>query len=211
MENNLYQLKNKIPAKVKIIVVTKGQNESSIKRILDSGHINFAENKVQEAEKKWLNLKKNYTNIKLHMIGHLQTNKVRQALKIFDCIETIDSYKLAKKISDELKNYPKKIDCYIQINTTNNPERYGIKEDNIEDFLSYCINECNLNIIGFMTINQKGEKAETCFKKLFSIYQKYQLKELSMGMSGDYIEAIKYGATQIRIGRAIFSNSSYEV
>ena len=171
--------------------------------LIDHGHIHYGENKVQEASNKWTDIKIKNSNIKLHLIGRLQTNKVKNALKIFDFIHSLDSEKLAKKISDEQVKQGKKPKIFIQVNLGNENQKSGINKDKLSDFNEFCKN-LNLDIIGTMCIPPNDENVEKYFSKMSDLNKELNFKELSMGMSGDYLEAIRYNATYIRVGSKIF-------
>jgi pyridoxal phosphate enzyme (YggS family) len=203
--NNLENIKNKLVnyPKAKIIAVSKTFNQEHIVPLLDYGHKDFGENKIQEALQKWPSLKEKYTDIKLHMIGKLQTNKVKFALKIFDYIHSLDSEKLANKIADEQQKHKKKPKIFIQVNMGNEDQKSGIDKRNLNDFYKFCKN-LNLDIIGTMCIPPNDGYAEKYFSEMSDINKELNFKELSMGMSADYLEAIKYNATYVRVGSKIF-------
>ena len=171
--------------------------------LIENGHIHFGENKVQEALEKWSEIKKNKTNIKLHMVGKLQTNKVKFALKIFDYIHSLDNIKLAKKISDEQKKYNNKPKIFIQVNIGDEDQKSGINKKNILDFYTEC-KKLNLDIIGIMCLPPINKDPNIFFSEMKKISIDLNLKEMSMGMSQDYIEAIEYSSTFLRIGSKIF-------
>ena len=171
--------------------------------LIENGHIHFGENKVQEALEKWSEIKKNKTNIKLHMVGKLQTNKVKFALKIFDYIHSLDNIKLAKKISDEQKKYNNKPKIFIQVNIGDEDQKSGINKKNILDFYTECKN-LNLDIIGIMCLPPINKDPNIFFSEMKKISIDLNLKEMSMGMSQDYIEAIEHSSTFLRIGSKIF-------
>ena len=175
-----------------------------IKPLIDYGHINFGENKVQEAVEKWTNIKKEKENIKLHMLGKLQTNKVKQAVKIFDFIHSLDSLKLARKISEEQKKINKNIKIFIQINIGDENQKSGINLNELENFYQSCNIDFKLDIIGLMCIPPAGIDPINFFKNMNEVSKKFSFKELSMGMSSDYLTAIKFKATYLRIGTKIF-------
>ena len=177
---------------------------SNILPLINANHIHFGENKVQEALEKWTEIKKDLPNIKLHLIGNLQTNKVKFALPLFDYIHSLDSLKLAKKISDEQikKNFRPKI--FIQINIGNENQKNGINKEDLEPFYKKCTEEFNLNIIGLMCLPPFDKNSQPYFLEMKRISQKLNLNELSMGMSNDYMEAVSSGATYVRIGSKIF-------
>ncbi len=177
----------------------------SVIPLIQHGHLHYGENKVQEALDKWSDIKNTNNSIKLHLIGRLQTNKVKFALKIFDYIHSLDSKKLANKIADEQVKQGKKPKIFIQVNIGNENQKSGLNKENLIDFYKFCKN-LNLNIIGTMCIPPNDEKIVTYFSEMNKINQEINLKELSMGMSGDYLEAIQNNATYIRVGSKIFGN-----
>ena len=205
--NNLVKSKlsdlNKIDSSVKIVAVSKTFKLEHILPLIEYGHNDYGENKVQEAIDKWTEIKSKNNQIKLHLIGKLQTNKVKLAIKIFDYIHSLDNQKLAKKISDEQKNCKIKPKIFIQINIGNEIQKGGIKPNELIDFYNYC-KELNLNIIGTMCLPPLEEEPEIYFLRMNYLNKKISFKELSMGMSADYLEAIKYNATYLRIGSRIF-------
>ena len=188
-----------------IIAVSKTFSLSEIMPLVDYGHIHFGENKVQEAIAKWTEIKVKYPTIKLHLIGKLQTNKVKYAVKLFDYLHSVDNEKLAKKISDEQLKHEKKLKIFIQVNIGDENQKSGVNQDGLEDFYSYCM-KLNLNIIGLMCIPPINKNPKNLFKKLHDLNKKLNLKELSMGMSADYIEATKNFSTYLRIGSKIFGS-----
>lgn len=157
---------------------------------------------------KWVKIKEKYNNLNLHMIGKLQTNKVKNAVKIFDYIHSVDSIKLAKKIYEEQNKIEKKIKIFIQINIGDENQKSGASLDNLETLYNFCKNELDLDVIGLMCIPPNDENTEKYFSKMFQIKEKYKLNELSMGMSNDYMSALKYGSTYLRIGSKIFGSRS---
>ena len=209
----LINLKNKIKSKsevyksIKIIAVSRTFGIDKIKPLIDYGHLDYGENKVQEAIDKWTDIKTKNPNIKLHLIGGLQTNKVKFAIKLFDFIHSVDSEKLAKKIADEeIKNF-KKLKIFIQVNIGNEKQKSGIEIDSVENFYKYCKN-LNLDVIGLMCIPPINQDPTEYFKKLNLLNKKLKLPELSMGMSADYLNAIDNQATYVRVGSEIFGNRS---
>ena len=190
----------------KIIAVSKTFPIDKILPLIEHGHTDFGENKVQEAIEKWTDIKKKYHSIKLHMIGKLQTNKVKFAINIFDYIHSLDNFKLAKKISDEQKKNNKKPKIFIQINIGNESQKSGINSNELNEFYNNCINDLNLDILGIMCLPPNDNKGEYYFKKMSELIQSISVNELSMGMSNDYLEAFKSGATFLRIGSNIFGN-----
>ena len=203
--NSLTSIQSEINSeKVNIIAVSKTFPISNILPLINANHIHFGENKVQEALEKWTEIKQDLPNIKLHLIGNLQTNKVKFALPLFDYIHSLDSLKLAKKISDEQikKNFRPKI--FIQINIGNENQKNGINKEDLEPFYKKCTEEFNLNIIGLMCLPPFDKNSQPYFLEMKRISQTLNLNELSMGMSNDYMEAVSSGATYVRIGSKIF-------
>ena len=190
--------------KTELIVVTKNQSLQKITDIINSGHLHFGENRIQEAERKWKELMKNNKNIQLHLIGKLQTNKVKNAVKLFDYIHSLDNEKLAYKLDQEEKKIGKKIKYFIQVNFDNEKQKSGIEPDSVLKLLNYCTSILKLKIIGLMCIPPLYKDSEIYFKQLSDLAKSCSLKELSMGMSNDYIGAIKNGSTFVRIGSSIF-------
>ena len=191
----------------KIIAVSKTFPIENVLPLLEHGHIHYGENKVQEALDKWSDVKVNDERIKLHLIGKLQTNKVKFALKIFDYIHSLDSEKLAKKISEEQKKHKKKPQVFIQVNIGNEDQKSGIDQKYLNDFYIFCKN-LNLDVIGTMCIPPNDGNTEKYFFEMNEINQKLNFKELSMGMSADYLGAVKNNATYIRLGSKIFGSRS---
>ena len=201
--NTNLQNEPKISVPPKIIAVSKTFKIDHIMPLINHGHQDYGENKVQEAIEKWTNIKKENKNIKLHLIGRLQSNKVKNALRIFDYIHSLDSEKLANKISQYQKENNLNTKLFIQINIGNEEQKSGINENNINNFYNYCKN-LNLNIIGLMCIPPFNQDSTKYFLRMQELNKEIGLKELSMGMSADYLKAIKYGSTFIRIGSDIF-------
>jgi len=212
---NLIQIEKEIQSNIinldtitkspKIIAVSKTHPIASILPLINHGHLDFGENKVQEAIDKWSDIKNKKNSIKLHLIGRLQTNKVKFALKIFDYIHSLDSEKLANKISDEQIKQGKKPKIFIQVNIGNEEQKSGINKERLDDFYKFCQN-LNLDIIGTMCIPPNNGNTEKFFFEMSKVNQKLNFTELSMGMSGDYLEAIKNSATYVRVGSKIFGN-----
>ena len=175
--------------------------------LIEHGHLHYGENKVQEALDKWGDIKLKNNAIKLHLIGRLQTNKVKFALRIFDYIHSLDSEKLAIKISEEQKKQEKNTKIFIQVNIGNEDQKSGINKDNLMDFYKFCKN-LNLDIIGTMCIPPNDGNTEQHFSEMSKINQQLNFKDLSMGMSGDYLKAIRYNATYVRVGSKIFGSRS---
>tara|TARA_B100000123_G_scaffold251038_1_gene210390 strand:+ start:316 stop:975 length:660 start_codon:yes stop_codon:yes gene_type:complete len=191
---------NKVP---KIIAVSKTFGMDKISPLIDYGHLDFGENKVQEAIEKWTDVKSNNKNIKLHLIGGLQTNKVKSAVKLFDFIHSVDSEKLAKKISDEQQKQKKELKIFIQVNIGDEQQKSGINKSLVSDLYEYC-KFLNLNVVGLMCIPPLEKPSDIFFKEMSILNQDLNLNELSMGMSSDYLDAIKNSATYVRIGSDIF-------
>jgi len=208
---NLIYIEDLIKSKVnhdklpKIIAVSKTFPIENIMPLIEHGHIHYGENRVQEALDKWIDIKNQNNNIKLHLIGGLQTNKVKFALKIFDYIHSLDSEKLANKIAEEQLKQGKKTKIFIQVNIGNEEQKSGIHKEKVHDFYKFCKN-LNLDIIGTMCIPPNDENMENYFFEMNKINKELNFKELSMGMSGDYHQAIQNNATYIRIGSKIFGN-----
>ena len=175
---------------------------------MEYGHEHFGENKIQEALEKWPKIKENFPNIKLHMLGKIQSNKVKFLLPLFDYLHSLDSLKIAEKISLEEKKKNKKLKIFIQINIGNETQKSGINIEDLEQFYLTCVNEFNLNIVGLMCLPPSSSDPTKYFKLLKEISFKINLKELSMGMSNDYLDAAKCGATYLRIGSKIFGERS---
>ena len=209
---NLITIENKIKSKLtilkinklpKIIAVSKTFKIDKIFPLIEYGHIDFGENKVQEAVDKWTEIKLKNSNIKLHMIGKLQTNKVKFAVKIFDYIHSVDSQKLAKKISEEQKKVNKNIKIFIQVNVGNEEQKSGINKNELNTLVSYC-KKINLDVVGLMCIPPLNADSSIYFKEMSLLSKAVILPELSMGMSSDYIKASENLSTYIRIGSSIF-------
>ncbi len=188
---------------VKVIAVSKTFPIESIMPLIDYGHLEYGENKVQEAINKWTNIKLTNSDIKLHLIGKLQTNKVKFALKIFDYIHSVDNKKLAKKIADEELKQNKKLKIFLQVNIGNEEQKSGINEQKLNDLYTYCKN-LDLDVVGLMCIPPADNNSEIFFQKMKMLAKELNLPELSMGMSADYIEAARNSATYLRIGSNIF-------
>ena len=191
---------------VNIVAVSKTFPISHILPLINHGHQHFGENKVQEAQEKWTSLKIDFPNLKLHLIGKLQTNKVKFALPLFDYIHSLDSIKLAEKISLEQKKKNFKPKIFIQINLGKENQKSGIDEDDLENFYQKCVTEYNLNIIGIMCLPPFDEDPIPFFKKMQNLSANLKLKEISMGMSNDYMDALRFKATYLRVGSKIFGN-----
>ena len=205
IKSNLSNQKNhKIP---KIIAVSKTFGMDKILPLIEYGHLDFGENKVQEAIEKWSEIKLSNNNIKLHLIGGLQTNKVKLAVKLFDYIHSVDSERLAKKISDEQLKQNKKVRIFIQVNIGNEEQKFGVDKLFVAELYSYC-KTLNLEVVGLMCIPPLNESSEIFFKEMNKLNKNLNFEELSMGMSSDYLSAIKNSATYVRIGSSIFGQRS---
>ena len=201
IKQRLIDLKiTKVP---KIIAVSKTFGMDRISPLIEHGHLDFGENKVQEAIEKWSNIKITNNNIRLHLIGGLQTNKVKLAVKLFDYIHSVDSEKLAKKISDEQKKQNKKIKVFIQVNIGNEEQKSGVNKSSVTELYSFC-KALDLNVIGLMCIPPLEKSSDIFFQEMSILSEGLKLNELSMGMSSDYLDAIKNSATYVRIGSNIF-------
>ena len=199
------KLENKNIIIPKVIAVSKTFKLEKILPLINYGHLDYGENKVQEALEKWTEIKEKRTNLKLHLIGKLQTNKVKQAIKIFDFIHSVDNKKLAKKIADEQIKQNKKIKIFIQLNIGEEDQKSGVNKNNLFDLYNYC-KELNLNVIGLMCIPPFDENSEKYFKEMKVLNEKLNLSDLSMGMSSDYLKAVENSATYLRIGSNIFGS-----
>ena len=189
----------------KVIAVSKTFSLDKILPLIDCGHLDYGENKVQEAIEKWSDIKLTKKELKLHLIGKLQTNKVKQAIKIFDYIHSVDSEKLAKKIADEEDKQGKKIKIFIQVNIGDENQKSGINKNQLSDFYQFC-KTLKLNVVGLMCIPPFDQDSKKYFEEMSALNKSLNLNDLSMGMSSDYLEAINYSATYLRIGSSIFGN-----
>ena len=206
VNNKVKEIVNKKQLKTvpQIIAVSKTFQLSQIIPLLDSGHLHFGENKVQESNDKWKDVKKKYQNIQLHMLGKLQSNKAKIAVKIFDYIHSLDNAKLASKIQQFEKELNKKVKIFIQVNIGEENQKSGISLENLNNFYNYCCRDLSLNIIGLMCLPPINIDPTKYFKILSEKAKNLKLSELSMGMSSDYEKAILYGSTYVRLGTAIF-------
>ena len=214
---NLINIQNLIKSKLsdlkhivkspKIIAVSKTFKLEHINPLIEHGHTDFGENKVQEAIEKWTDIKKKIKDLKIHLVGRLQTNKVKHAIKVFDFIHSLDNKKLAAKISEEQKKQNIKPKIFIQINIGDESQKGGIRVNELEDFYNYCM-ELDLEIIGTMCLPPISNEPEKYFSRMNYLNKKLNFKESSMGMSSDYLEAIQYNATYLRIGTSIFGERS---
>jgi pyridoxal phosphate enzyme (YggS family) len=207
---NLIEIKREINLKyenqAKIIAVSKTFSIENILPLIDYGHVDFGENKVQEAIDKWSSIKNKKNNINLHMIGKLQTNKVKQAVKIFDYIHSLDSIKLAKKISEEQNKIKRNLNIFIQINIGNENQKSGIKIEELKDFYNICTEKYELKIIGLMCLPPLEIDPTIYFQKMYKVSKDLSFKELSMGMSSDYLKALEFNSSFVRIGSKIFGS-----
>ena len=212
--NNLDLIKKEIQSKIsklnylnynpKIIAICKAFPISDVLPLINHGHVHFGENKVQESIEKWTDIKNDFKNIKLHMVGKLQTNKVKHVLPLFDYIHSLDNIKLAEKISNEQQKIGKKIKIFIQVNIGNESQKSGILEENLSSFYGKCIDDLDLQIEGLMCIPPNDNNSEIYFSKMKKLSDQINLPELSMGMSSDYLKACEYKTTFFRIGSKIF-------
>ena len=208
---NLNLIKEDLKSKVqdydnlKIIAVSKTFSINQILPLIKCGHLHYGENKVQEAINKWSDVKLEYSDIKLHLIGKLQSNKAKFAVKLFDYIHSVDNEKIAKKIADEELKQNKKIKIFIQVNIGGEDQKSGVSKENLNELYSYC-KELQLDIIGLMCIPPANIDPNFFFQEMRLLTKKLHLPELSMGMSSDYLEAAKNSATYLRIGSKIFGN-----
>jgi pyridoxal phosphate enzyme (YggS family) len=189
----------------KVIAVSKTFKLEKILPLIEYGHLDYGENKVQEAIDKWSSIKLKNPNIRLHLIGRLQTNKVKHAIKIFDYIHSLDSMKLAKKIADEQDKQNKKLKLFIQVNIGDEQQKSGVNKNQIKDLIDFS-KKLDLNVIGLMCIPPINEKPEKYFKEIKLLNKEFNLEEISMGMSSDYLKAVENSSTYLRIGSSIFGN-----
>ena len=216
-QSNLIEIQNKIKKKInesskdkynpKIIAVSKTFPEQEILPLLNFGHNEFGENKVQEAVQKWKNLKEKYDQVRLHMLGKLQTNKVKSAVEIFDYIHSLDNLKLANKLAKEIHEKNKETKIFIQINLGGESQKSGIDPSNLEVFYKNCLT-LKLNIIGTMCIPPDNQDPKPFFKEMLNLNNKINLSEISMGMTNDFLDAIEFKSTYLRIGTGIFGKRS---
>ena len=208
---NINSIKNEIEkvgslSSTEIIAISKTFPIEDILPLIEYGHVHFGENKVQEALEKWSKIKDQNKNLKLHFVGKLQTNKVKFILPLFDYIHSLDNIKLAEKIARQQEKVNFKPKIFIQINIGNEKQKSGISVNELDEFKSICLNDLKLNIIGLMCLPPNDEKTEEYFIKMKQLNEKYKFEQLSMGMSNDYMLAIKNGSTFLRIGSKIFGN-----
>jgi pyridoxal phosphate enzyme (YggS family) len=199
-----YRVKTGIVNPVTLIAVSKRQPDKRIEAALASGQRVYGENRVQEAQTRWAHRRNHHKDLRLHLIGPLQTNKASDAVALFDVIEVVDRPKLAKALGDEMIRQNRQLECYVQVNTGEEAQKSGIVPDNADDFIAYCRDEVGLNVTGLMCIPPVDEEAAMHFALLNTIAKRNGLAKLSMGMSDDFEEAIAFGASAVRIGSAIF-------
>ena len=195
--------KKQLKTKPKIVVVTKTFPLNKILPLLENGHIHYGENKIQEAENKWIDTKNRYKNLQLHMIGKVQTNKAKKAVKLFNYIHSLDDDRLALKLSHHEKELNKKVKLFIQVNLAEEPQKSGIMFNDLNNFYNYCTKDLSLNVIGLMCMPPVDSNSQEYFKKLKKAAQQLNLEDLSMGMSSDYEQAILSGSTYLRLGTTI--------
>ncbi len=188
----------------RLVAVSKRQPDERIAAVLQAGHRVFGENRVQEAQQRWRERRQTYSDLRLHLIGGLQTNKAAEAVALFNVIEVVDRPKLARALAVEMQKAGRHLECYIQVNTGEEPQKSGVMPDNLDALLAVCQDECGLNITGLMCIPPVEEEPAMHFALLRGMAERHALPELSMGMSGDFEDAIAFGATSIRVGSAIF-------
>ena len=211
VKNKVNEIINKKQLKTdpKIIVVTKTFPLNKIIPLLQNGHIHYAENKIQEAENKWIDTKNRYKDLQLHMIGKLQTNKAKKAIKLFDYIHSLDNDKLALKLSHHEKELNKKVKLFIQVKLSEEDQKSGVQLNELNNFYNYCTSELSLNVIGLMCLPPIDSNAHEYFKILKKNAEKLNLKDLSMGMSSDFEQAISNGSTYLRLGTIILGKRNF--
>ena len=192
------------PGDVTLVAVSKTHDADHIRLALEAGHRVFGENRVQEAEEKWPLLKGAYPDVQLHLIGPLQRNKAKRSVQLFDVIETIDRLKLARAVAREMEEQHRRPECYVQVNTGEEPQKAGVLPGDADDFVRQCRDELGLPIVGLMCIPPAGEEPSMHFALLAKIAERNDLSKLSMGMSGDFETAVRFGASSVRVGTAIF-------
>ena len=214
IEKNLYLIRqnivkacetyNRKPEDVNIVAVSKTIASEKIIEAINSGCKIFGENYIQEAKQKWVDLRKDYPQIKLHFVGNLQSNKAKEAVELFDCIESVDNEKLAREISKEQKKQQKNREIFIQVNIGEELQKSGVAIENLSNFVNFCKKDLELNVVGLMAVPPSNESASPYFALLAKLAYENNLPKLSMGMSADYEEAIALNSTHIRLGTAIF-------
>jgi len=206
IKSNIEKIPNDTPRT--IVAVSKTFPLDHVMPLINYGHMHYGENKVQEAESKWSEIKNKRKNLKLHMIGRLQSNKAKKAVHIFDYIHSLDSQKLADVLAKCQESLNKPIKYFIQVNLGNEIQKSGIPYNEVEAFYNYCVKEKNLDVLGLMAIPPNDNKSEEYFKSISELNASLGLKELSIGMSSDYMKAIKFRSTHLRIGSSIFGERS---
>ena len=201
--------KKQLKTKPKIVVVTKTFPLNKILPLLENGHIHYGENKIQEAENKWIDTKNRYKNLQLHMIGKLQTNKAKKAVKLFNYIHSLDDDRLALKLSHHEKELNKKVKLFIQVNLAEEPQKSGIMFNDLNNFYNYCTKDLSLNVIGLMCMPPVDSNSQEYFNKLKKAAGQLNLEDLSMGMSSDYEQAILSGSTYLRLGTIILGERNF--
>ena len=201
---NWRNIKQQISGRAQLVAVSKTFGADEIRPILDAGQRLFGENRVQEAQSKWHDLRRHYPDVKLHLIGPLQSNKAADAVTLFDVIQTVDRPKIAKALAAEMKKQAKALPCFVQVNIGREVQKVGIMPEALDDFLKLVQEEYGLDIVGLMCIPPADEPPQPYFRKLAQMAVRHGLKQLSMGMSGDFEFAILEGATHVRVGSAIF-------
>ena len=195
--------KKQLKTNPEVVVVTKTFPLNNIMPLLENGHSHYGENKIQEAENKWIDIKNRYKDLQLHMVGQLQTNKAKKAVKLFDYIHSLDNDRLASKLSYYEKELNKKVKLFIQVNLADEPQKSGIMFNDLKNFFNYCTKDLLLNVIGLMCMPPVNSNSQEYFKKLEKAAKQLNVKDLSMGMSSDYEQAILSGSTYLRLGTAI--------
>ena len=206
IKNNLDKIYASLSKDVTLVAVSKTKPIADIQEAYDAGQRIFGENKIQEAIDKWSSIKEKFQNIKLHMVGKIQTNKVKFLLPLFDYLHSLDNLKLARKISIEQEKKKKKLKIFIQVNIGDEIQKSGVNIEYLQEFYSICTKELNLDIIGLMCLPPNDENTKSYFAEMQKLNTKFKLNELSMGMSNDYLTAVDYNSTFVRIGSKIFGN-----
>ena len=211
IENKVNEIINKKQLKTnpKIVVVTKTFPLDKIMPLLEKGHMHYGENKIQEAENKWVDIKNRYKDLQLHMVGKLQSNKAKKAIKLFDYIHSLDNDKLALKLSNHEKELNKKTKLFIQVNLAEEPQKSGIQFNDLNNFYNYCTRDLSLNVIGLMCMPPDDSNSQEYFNKLKNAAGQLNLEDLSMGMSSDYEQAILSGSTYLRLGTIIMGERNF--
>lgn len=195
---------NRAPAEVTLVAVTKNHSAAEIEALIAQGQKTFGENRIQEAAAKWGPLREKHPDIRLHFIGHLQTNKAKDAVALFDVIETVDSERLAAALAAEMKKQGKKLPCFIQVNTGEEEQKGGVRPAEAEALHDFCKGDAGLDIRGLMCIPPENDIPDLHFALLHKLSRQLGLQDLSMGMSADFDRAIAFGATHVRVGTALF-------